>query len=318
MATSMKFDFPIPGQSAHDLRSGDLLFPKNPLYQVVAALPGVDQVLNEFDAQDHKSSKVHQVLSSAKPQDKRLQAYLRVLESQMSRAFGLDFSGPLGLLDLPLLIYLYRLLFEDLSNQIGPYLDDINLTFGHVAMVFEESGEWFVAEAGCTDYSHYRVSIAPYFDPEDSDRASGQKRGWAARREALGQCTWTARHTQFDPKKSPDQMTTIVNEFKNWLSVPYGILEPGMMKNPDRMYCSEVLVRSFEKAKMWMDENQNWEWVLAQIVGLPDPQVAIVRKIVGRIPVEFPLLSPKMIYKSPQLKQVFCPTDAQGQALSYA
>ena len=317
MTQSTKFDFPVPGQ--HDLQSGDLLFPKNPDYSVVAAFPSVDQVLQEFGAQvHHKSSKIHQVLSSAKPQDKRLQAYLRVLESQLSRAFGLDFSGPLGFLDLPLLIYLYRLLFEDLSDQIGPYLDDINLTFGHVAMVFEESGEWFVAEAGCTDYSHYRVSIAPYFDRSDIGRTQGPMRGWAARRAALGQCTWTARHTQLDPEKSPDQLTIVVNEFKNWLSVPYGILEPGMMKNPDRMYCSEVLVRSFEKANMAMDENQNWEWVLAQIVGLQDPEVEIVRKIVGRIPAEFPLLSPKMIYKSPQLKPVFSPTDAMGNVLTYA
>jgi len=113
-------------------------------------------------------------------------------------------------------------------------------------------------------------------------------------------------------------LTIVVNEFKNWLSVPYGILEPGMMKNPDRMYCSEVLVRSFEKANMAMDENQNWEWVLAQIVGLQDPEAEIVRKIVGRIPAEFPLLSPKMIYKSPQLKPVFSPTDAMGKVLTYA
>jgi len=195
MTQSTNFDFPVPGQ--HDLQSGDLLFPKNPDYSVVAAFPSVDQVLQEFGAQDHhKSSKIHQVLSSAKPQDKRLQAYLRVLESQMSRAFGLDFSGPLGFLDLPLLIYLYRLLFEDLSDQIGPYLDDINLTFGHVAMVFKESGEWFVAEAGCTDYSHYRVSVAPYFDRSDIYRTDGPMRGWAVRRASLGQCTWTARHAQ--------------------------------------------------------------------------------------------------------------------------
>ena len=321
MATSLKFDFPIPGNYGHDLQSGDLLFPKNPNNKVVALIPA-EQVLSQFGAQQRQKDEklqLRSVMSSDEAQDKQLKAYLRVLESQMARAFGLDFSGPLGKLNLPLLIYLYRLLFADLSDQIEPFLKNINLTFGHVAMVFEESGEWYVAEAGCTDYSHYRVSIAPYFDPSDVGRTDGPMRGWAARRTALGQCTWTARHTLLDPVKFPNQLTIIVNEFKNWLNVPYGILEPGMMENPDRMYCSEVLARSFEKAAMYMDENQSWEWVLAQIAGLHDPQAEMTLKpIIESIFSKFPLLSPKMIYKSSQMKQVFSPTDAKGNVLTYA
>ena len=90
------------------------------------------------------------------------------------------------------------------------------------------------------------------------------------------------------------------------------------MKNPDRMYCSEVLVRSFEKADIKMDKNQKWVWVLDQILGFDGAQHQILKQIIGGIPSKFPLLSPKMIYKSSQLEPVFKPTDAQGIALAYA
>jgi hypothetical protein len=237
-----------------------------------------------------------------------------MLQGRMVSAFGAEMGVALQALDLPRVLYLYRLLFNEVSEQVIPVLQDLNLAFGHVAMLFEEAGEWFVMEAGCTDYSHYRVSIAPYWDAEDAKRPIGQMRSWAMRRAELGQSVWTARHQEFTREK----LTLVLAECKNWLGVPYGILERGMMANPDRIYCSELIQRGFDKAGLTINQKQDWLWVLARLASgdatWSSSKLKVVRELLLK---RFPLLSPGMIYKSPLMTQSFKPRDASGVVLEY-
>lgn len=309
----MPCPFPIP--SRHDLQSGDLLFPKNPNHSLVAAVPDLAQLFRDAGGHaGHNKLNLQALMASSRADDKPLQAYLSALQARIQNTFGAEVLVALSLLDLPLLIYVYRLLFEEVTDQLGPLVRDINLSFGHVAMLFQESEEWFVVEAGCTDYSHYRVSIAPYWDPDDANRPLGQARGWAQRRANLGQYTWTARHTNYRLEKLPEMLA----ECKNWLSVPYGILEPGMMKNPDRIYCAELMLRAFDRVELEIDQEQNWAWVMKRIAAL-DPNVSeMLLPILNGILPEFPLLTPGMIYEGKLMTtKPFTPLDAAGNKLVY-
>jgi hypothetical protein len=134
------------------------------------------------------------------------------------------------------------------------------------------------------------------------------------RRVDLGQSVWTARHKLFSAQSLPP----VLAECKNWLGVPYGILEPGMMANPDRIYCSELIQRGFDKAKLTINQNQNWFWLLARVASrrktwessaLNEPRALLLRR--------FPLLSPGMIYQGPLMTQPFKPRDASGVELEF-
>jgi hypothetical protein len=313
MPETLPTQFPLPGRD--DLCSGDLLFPKHPEKSIVAALPDLTLSLeNRASAEGYNSLRLGELLGSEAPQDRELQTYMALLQERMVSAFGAELGSALQALDLPLVLELHRLLLGEVMDQAMPDVKDFNLTVGHVAMLFEESGEWLVMEAGCTDYSHYRVSIAPYWDAEDAIRPQGQKRSWAMRRADLGQSVWTARHQEFKPDKLP----LVLAECKNWLGVPYGILEPGMMTNPDRIYCSELVQRGFDKAQLTIDQNQNWAWVLARLAasGAPlatSPLVGIFDLLAPR----FPLLSPAMIYDGPLMTPSFKPRNADGGVLEY-
>jgi hypothetical protein len=305
--------YPVPG--THDLRSGDLLFPKNPKTAVVAAIPDGVAILGSLGyGERHSQMSFKSLMNSDKAEDLQLQQYLRLLQMRMQNTLGLDFLDSLSGLGIPLMIYLYQLLFEEISDQMTPVFKSINLTFGHSAMVFEEDSQWFVAEAGCTDYSHYRVCIAPYWDAEDAQREVGQMRGWASRRAALGQYTWTARHKDL----KSEHLDTLLAECKNWLSVPYGILEPGMMHNPDRIYCSELLVRAFKTVNLSISANQNWQWVIDQLMRANVATQLVLTLLLSQIKTKFPLLSPKMIYDSKkEVTYPFKPVDAQGKTINY-
>jgi hypothetical protein len=305
--------FPVPGED--NLQSGDLLFPKKAQDYIPLEVPKPTWNFHHLGlAAEYSHKPLGELLASDAAKDSALKRDMAMLQGRMVSAFGAEMGVALQALDLPLVLYLYRLLFDEVAEQVVPVLQDLNLAFGHVAMLFEEAGEWFVMEAGCTDYSHYRVSIAPYWDPEDADRPPGQKRSWALRRADLGQSVWTARHDNFNTESLPK----VLAECKNWLGVPYGILEPGMMANPDRIYCSELIQRGFDKAGLTINQKQDWLWVLARLASgdatWKSSKLKVVRELLLK---RFPLLSPGMIYKSPLMTQSFKPRDASGVVLEY-
>jgi hypothetical protein len=228
--------------------------------------------------------------------------------------FGSTLLSNLSAVPLVDVISLVNLLRDDLPFKDIDAVRKLSHAFGHVAMAFEEGGHWFVAEAGCTDYSHYRVSIAPYWDADDATRPEGQKRSWSARRQALGQYVWSARRTHLDATAT----SKIVSECKKWLGVPYGILEPGMMTNPDRIYCSELLQKAFSEVHLPIDDNQTWSWFLKQLNPLLPAIAAALELGMPEGAPKFPLLSPKMIYTDKNVKSVFEPKDNQGKVLKYA
>jgi hypothetical protein len=313
MSVNLSDQYPVPGRD--DLRSGDLLFPKQPEKSIVAALPNLTLSLeNRAGTAGYNSLRLEELLASQAPQDRALQTYMALLQARMVKAFGAELGAALQALTLPWVLDLYRVLLGEVMDQAMPDVKDFNLSFGHVAMLFEETGEWFVMEAGCTDYSHYRVSIAPYWDAEDANRPKGQKRSWVLRRADLGQSVWTARHQEFTPEKLPK----VLAECKNWLGVPYGILEPGMMTNPDRIYCSELIQRGFDKTGLAIDQNQNWPWVLARLVSSGvSLDSSPLKGILGLLAPRFPLLSPAMVYDGPLMTRAFKPRDANGAELAY-
>lgn len=317
MPATLPAQYPVPVRD--DLRSGDLLFPKHPEKSVVAALPDLALSFeNTAAAEGYNSLQLHELLASDAPNDRALQTYMAMLQGRMVSAFGAELGAALQALNLPLVLELHRLLLGEVLDRAMPDVKDFNGTVGHVALLFEESGEWLVMEAGCTDYSHYRVSIAPYWDAEDANRPQGQKRSWAMRRAGLGQSVWTTRHQEFTPGK----LTLVLAECKNWLGVPYGILEPGMMANPDRIYCSELVQRGFDKAALAIDHNQNWPWVLARLAAMDAPLVSSplkeeLKTVFDLLALRFPLLSPAMVYDGPLMTRSFKPRDATGAALDY-
>jgi glycerophosphoryl diester phosphodiesterase len=305
--------FPVPGED--DLQSGDLLFPKKAQDYIPLGVPKPTWNFKNFGlAAEYSHKPLGELLASDAPKDSALKSDMAMLQGRMVSAFGAEMGVALQALDLPLVLYLYRLLFDEVAEQVVPVLQDLNLAFGHVAMLFEEAGEWFVMEAGCTDYSHYRVSIAPYWDAEDANRPPGQKRSWALRRADLGQSVWTARHKEFTQEK----LSLVLAECKNWLGVPYGILERGMMANPDRIYCSELIQRGFDKAGLTINQKQDWLWVLARLASgdatWSSSKLKVVRELFLK---RFPLLSPGMIYESPLMTHPFKPCDASGVELEY-
>jgi hypothetical protein len=313
MSVNLPDQFPVPGRD--DLRSGDLLFPKQPEKSIVAALPDLVMNFEKGGGDEGRNTlRLDQLLASQAPQDRALQTYMALLQGRMVRAFGAELGAAMQALTLPWVLDLYRVLLGEVMDQAMPDVKDFNFSFGHVAMLFEETGEWFVMEAGCTDYSHYRVSIAPYWDAEDAIRPKGQKRSWALRRADLGQSVWTARHQEFTPEKLP----LVLAECKNWLGVPYGILEPGMMTNPDRIYCSELIQRGFDQAQLAINQNQNWTWLLARLASSgATVATSPLKDVWGLLALRFPLLSPAMVYDGPLMTQPFKPRDADGAELEY-
>ncbi len=298
-----------------DLRSGDLLFPKKPDTKILALHPGIDEAWSPLEGFSNQlAMPLSYFLESTKKTSPEANAYMGLLLSRLNRVFNGELLELIPTVTVADAIALAGILFDTTHRAGGPDIDKYLHAFGHVAMAFEEKGRWFVFEAGCTDYSHYRVSIAPYIDEEDANRPAGQKRGWATRREALGECVWTSRH----PKLQPAQMTEILNTCKNWLGVPYGILEPGMMTNPDRFYCSELIQTAFKQQGLIIDNCQNWDWVIDQLAA-GNPILATTLKLLKGIfkSGTFPLLSPKMIYTSLKAHAQFSPTDGQGQPLCY-
>jgi len=313
MPITLPHQFPLPGPD--DLRSGDLLFPKRAQDTILALVPGLTLNSQNLDLPVHYSHmRLDELLASDAPQDSALKNHMAILQGRMVGAFGADMGVALKALDLPLVLYLYRLLFDEVAEQTMPVLQDLNLAFGHVAMLFEEAGEWFVMEAGCTDYSNYRVSIALYWDADDVNRPKGQKRSWTLRRVDLGQSVWTARHKLFSALSLPP----VLAECKNWLGVPYGILEPGMMANPDRIYCSELIQRGFDRAQLTIDQNQNWPWLLARLASRRKTwESSALNEVRALLLPRIPLLSPGMIYDGPQMTQPFKPRDTNGDELEY-
>ena len=116
----------------------------------------------------------------------------------------------------------------------------------------------------------------------------------------------------------PSHLDSLLAECKNWLSVPYGILEPGMMQNPDRIYCSELLVRAFKTADLRIDQNQNWQWVIDQLMRADIATQLVLKLLISQIKTPFPLLSPKMIYASEnEMTYPFKPLNEHGQTIDY-
>lgn len=311
-----------------DLHSGDLLFPKKPGDTVIAYHPAQWSAMKLPNAfrkaglrAEHRKMSVAKLLASTKVEDAQAQLYIGLWQSRLLALLDPtdegnknDWLDAIGDLLLPPFLSWGRALLEPIADTLGSWVDGLDFTVSHVAMAFEQGGQWYVMEAGCTDFSHYRVCISPYLDPDDAQRARGQARGWAQRRADLGQCVWSARHQGLqDSTARIQRMPAILNHCKDFLSVPYGILEPGMMGNPDRMYCAELLQRGFAQVNLRMDTHQTWAWVVQQLgtaFHWPFPALPMPG---GR----FPLLSPKMAYTDPAITAQFKPTDATGQDLSY-
>lgn len=319
----MPTSHPVCYPSTADLKSGDLLFPKKPGDVVIASLDA-EEAWGSLAAIDRVGlqgkqlkMRVGDLLDSPDEGDALALGYVRQWQERVAvlrshdKTLASDKLEDLSDLAVQDLLHLGRSLMVPLADTLGQEWSRLPFTFGHVAMAFEENDQWYVMEAGCTDYSHYRVCISPYLDDEDSDRQPGQTRGWAKRRANLGQCTWSARHKAL----KPEHLALILNHCKNFLSVPYGILEPGMMSNPNRIYCTELLQRGFAQASLRLDERQKWSWGFAPLTAVFDWLSSINKQ--AQILDHFPLLSPKMIYTAKSIKPVFKPTDANGKLLSY-
>ncbi len=305
-----------------DLQPGDLLFAKKPGDRVIAFresevgnTPPSEVHVKMGLSEAHLQMTVGQLLTSTRAEDAQVRLTVglwrtRILFLLAPIDDGSTHAG-LTMIDeflVPQMLQWGQRLFDALAGTAGRWFDGLGLTVSHVAMAFEQDGQWYVMEAGCTDYSHYRVCISPYHDDDDSNRAKGQARGWAKRRADLGQGVWSARRRGLEAAHMP----AIVDHCKNFLSVPYGILEPGMMGNPDRMYCAELLQRGFQQVDLDLDENQTWEWVLTQL-GAAFPWPFQAERLTGL----FPLLSPKMIYKASYMEEAFKPADHAGRDLLF-
>lgn len=315
---------PLKYPRISDLKSGDLLFPKKPGDPVIAFVPtgegpedGPGLSSKAVFSPGHLAMTVGQLMALQPAQADparlaiglwrtRLQSLLETVESPANE----NWQAVLDDLELPQLLKLGESLLGEWVGTPGEGFPRLDWTVSHVAMAFEQDGRWYVIEAGCTDFSHYRVCIAPYLDAEDAGRSPGQARGWARRRTDLGQSVWSARHKDLKTQQVP----LLLDHCKNFLSVPYGILEPGGMSNPDRIYCAELLQRGFGQVGLHMDEHQTWQWVMGQLGTAFEWPFKSLFPPTGR----FPLLSPKMIYKDPRVIGQFQPTDASGKSLVYA
>lgn len=307
-----------------ELKTGDLLFPKKPEHRVLEAkgLLGNNRLTvskNECNLERQQGADTalptlldlqklppQKLLETNSEQWRDMVAYAHMVQSRIRRAFGLRFADRLLQLVLPNFFELVRLLFNETAAITSPLKPDLSLTFSHVAMAFEEDGEWYVIESGATDFSHYRVSVSPYFDADDHNRAPSQYRGWAMRRQSLGQHVWSARST---PVLNQAQQQQLVNECKAHLGIPYGILEPGMINNDDRIYCSELVAYAYASLDppLPITHNQNWFWIASQLLGLNKTMVKTFCSVMGTKGYPFPLLSPAMIYTSPCMQPVFSP-----------
>ena len=323
--------FPDP----QDLQSGDLLFPKKLNDAVIASVdtglvlasqhPEVVEVFTVLKQSGISDELGHQflleMLERNPARNPELVNYKDSVDHAIERLFGLKFLQDLAGLNLIFFFRFVHFLGDEFGEQLAGVWDDIGegYSVGHVAMAFREpndpTGEVYVLEAGCTDFSHYRVTISPYFDPDDRARVKGQHRSWAARRIALDEAIWSRRlvRARHPVALSAQEQQGLVDECKHWLGVPYGILEPGMMDNPERLYCSELIARAVQTLHPKVDiaQNQNWRWVIVNLAKLGNmgPVIDLITDLMaapmGLAP--FPILSPKMLYASASLAQQFSP-----------
>lgn len=145
-----------------------------------------------------------------------------------------------------------------------------NLFLGHVGIVIKENDNVYVIEDNITSYSHYRVSIHPYYDKSDESNTSkylneayneftkledksqdgtdydypaSRATGWVNRRSAMLEHVWHVR-----PKCKVDgwQMK-LANAAKALHGRPYGFFDSPNLGNDDRMYCSEYVYTAFKQ-----------------------------------------------------------------------
>jgi hypothetical protein len=329
------------------LQTGDLVFPRGPASDANALLEAITAMpqLSELTA----NMRVAELLGEERLQLLRVRnvpAHTMPLEpvqpdklAEQGRGGVFDPTNPAHLF---LLVRILNATFGDLTEQwlgmtvkqflnhpisrilTGAINQDLGGGFfvGHVGLILREpsgasSGatQPWVIEGNITDFSHYRVSIHPYYDERETTGSlpSGRMRGWVNYRTALGQQVWSGRPKAFinETPEVAQAREAIARHAKALLGRPYGFFDHPALGDTDRLYCSEFVLNVFRSVgtatlNLKVDDHRWWRWLLENLpFGAFRQQLEKALKEDGLydrvINKEFFLLTVHMLWRSEQL-----------------
>lgn len=334
-------NFPNPA----DLQTGDILFPRVP--RTGGAKNG--------DELDDKSSRYLESLGLSDIEtfkqhfEKNRKTWSTHHSQQLEsapKAGGLDIGDPANLM---LLMRILEASFKDEINiwfgltmtqffrhplmkiLLGALNKDLGDGFfvGHCALVLRDPSstdpaDLYVIEANITDYSHYGVSIHPYYiNPVQDGGTAGQMRGWANHRAALGQKAWAKRPNALNEETPPvDQLRQlIVCNAKKHIGRPYGFFDSPRFGDTDRLYCSEFISQVFQETSpghLQVDDRRKWDWLVDNIGGKEfgkkvKAAIATEKPKIEVEGTEFFILTVHMLWCSANLNWLFSPTNDEHE-----